>query len=212
LNPLREKTGPLLYAIVDRSLVAPERVVEVGRGLIEMGADILQYRDKTGDREGTASALRLLVEAACGTGVPVLANDDPELALEAGAAGVHLGQEDPSPRSARRLLGSDALLGLSTHGLREVRAAQSEPVDYVAFGPVFASPTKTIRPARGLEILGEAVRLSRHPVFGIGGIDPGNARSVVEAGARGVAAISALFAEGSLSGCRDLVRALRGEA
>lgn len=118
-------------------------------------------------------------------------NDRVDLALAAGAAGVHLGQEDLPAAKARNLLGPDAVIGLSTHNLRQFEEALDQPVDYIAVGPVFATATKTGGdPPLGCGFIKQVRKLTRLPLVAIGGINPERAGQVWEAGADSAAVIS----------------------
>jgi thiamine-phosphate pyrophosphorylase len=164
------------------------------------GARVLQLRAKRLSDRDLLEAVRGAVDAARREGGLLIVNDRPDVALVAGADGVHLGQDDLAPRDARRLLGPGTLLGLSTHTLEQVAVAASEPVDYVAFGPVFPTTTKdAVEPAVGTEGLRRARALTRLPLVAIGGITEANVSEVVEAGADGVAVISALLRAADLS-------------
>lgn len=212
MNPFLDTSRALLYVIVDAEVVPFDRLEGLASELAELGIDILQYRDKKSNNAHRRRSLRALVEGKGEAEIPVLANDDPNLVEPAGADGVHLGQDDPAPREARELLGPEALIGLSTHSLEEVDAAEFEPVDYLGLGPVFESPTKMIREPLGLEILAAACSRSSHPIVAIGGLSPDNARDALDAGARGLASISALGLDGSLEGCKRFLAVLRGIA
>jgi thiamine-phosphate pyrophosphorylase len=178
---------------------------EQARAACRGGAAVVQLRTKfVSDRDmlSWAAEIRAATREA---GVLFLVNDRFDLALLADADGVHLGQEDvpPSwlPAQARERL----LVGRSTHTLAQARAACDEPIDYVAFGPVFGTRSKrSPYDARGLEALAEVVRIAApRPVVAIGGIDADNARAVAAAGAAGVAVISAV------AGADDPVAATR---
>lgn len=121
-----------------------------------------------------------------------IVNDDPELARELSADGVHVGQDDIAPAEARRILGPDAIVGLSTHSAEQVEAAQSEPIDYISVGPIWETPTKQGRPATGLELISAAAESSVLPWFAIGGIDTSNVEQVVAAGARRICVVRAI--------------------
>jgi thiamine-phosphate pyrophosphorylase len=148
------------------------------------GVDLVQLRDKTLDarpllRRATAAA------AVCRDhGVPFILNDRPDLALACGADGVHVGQDDAPPALARRILGPDAIVGLSTHAPAELDATASEPVDYVSAGPVNPTPTKPGRPGTGLEYLSYVARHTTRPWFVTGGVTPSTIPTMVAAGAR----------------------------
>ena len=164
----------------------------VGR-CIEGGVDVVQLRDKQlGDADLVARA-GLVRRVCAAAGVPFVLNDRPDLAAEAGADGVHVGQDDVSASDARRLLGDGALVGLSTHASTELDAALGSgtagtpdpaPVDYLSAGPVVATPTKPGRPGTGTGYLSEAVRRSPWPVWVTGGVDPECVGGLVTAGAR----------------------------
>jgi thiamine-phosphate pyrophosphorylase len=115
---------------------------------------------------------------------PFIVNDDPDLARELKADGVHLGQDDLPASVARARLGPDAIIGLSTHSPEQIEAAHSEPVDYIAVGPIWETPTKAGRPAVGLELIRHAAETATLPWFAIGGIDTENVTEVFAAGAR----------------------------
>ncbi len=116
--------------------------------------------------------------------VPFILNDRPDLALECGAAGVHVGQDDASPALARRILGAGAILGLSTHAPPELESSRDEPVDYVSAGPVVPTPTKPGRAGTGQTYVSFAVANSTRPVFVTGGVTPETVSALVDAGAR----------------------------
>ncbi len=121
-----------------------------------------------------------------------IVNDDPHLALELAADGVHVGQDDMPPAEAREILGPDAIIGLSTHSPEQLTAARDEPVDYVSVGPIWETPTKEGRPGTGLDYVRAAAEQADLPWFAIGGIDPGNVQDVVDAGARRVCVVRAI--------------------
>jgi thiamine-phosphate pyrophosphorylase len=116
-------------------------------------------------------------------GVPFILNDRPDLALEVGADGVHVGQDDAPPGLARRILGPDAIVGFSTHAPEELDASRAEPVDYVSAGPVEATPTKLGRPGTGIGYVTYAVERARRPVFITGGVTPDTIPALAAAGA-----------------------------
>lgn len=148
------------------------------------GVDIVQLRDKVLDARGVLARARLAAEVCAGEGVPFILNDRPDLALDCGAAGVHVGQDDVPPAVARRILGPDAIVGLSTHAPGELDAAAGEPVDYVSTGPVAATPTKPGRAGTGLGYLRYAADTAHRPWFVTGGVTPDTVGAMLEAGAR----------------------------
>ena len=152
-----------------------------------------------------------IVALAVSTNAMVIVNDRADLARMSGAAGVHVGQDDLPPVHARRLVGSEAVIGLSTHTVPQVQAALREPITYIAVGPVFGTSTKdTGYDNVGLEFVSAAARQSGGvPVVAIGGITLANARSVIDAGATAVAVIGDLLATSDPRGRAEaFVRAL----
>jgi thiamine-phosphate pyrophosphorylase len=151
---------------------------------IEGGVDIVQLRDKNLDARPLVERARLAGRVCADHGVPFIMNDRPDLALEVGADGVHVGQDDASPDLARRILGPDAVVGLSTHAPVELDASITEPVDYVSAGPVVATPTKLGRPGTGTSYVTYAVERAGRPVFITGGVTPDAVPDLASAGAR----------------------------
>jgi thiamine-phosphate pyrophosphorylase len=148
------------------------------------GVDVVQLRDKVLDARPLLARARLATQVCADHGVPFILNDRPDLALECGAAGVHVGQDDAPPALARRILGPDAIVGLSTHAPAELDAAGGEPADYVSTGPVSATPTKPGRPGTGLGYLRYAAGTLSRPWFVTGGVTPDSVGAMLDAGAR----------------------------
>jgi len=153
-------------------------------GCISGGVDIVQLRDKNLGARAAIARARLSQNVCAAHGVPFLLNDRPDLALEAGVDGVHVGQDDAPPTLARRLLGPEALVGLSTHAPAELAEATCEPVDYLSAGPVTPTPTKPGRAGTGLAYLEHAAAHCPKPWFVTGGVTPGTVPDMVAAGAR----------------------------
>ncbi len=156
------------------------------------GVDLVQLRMKqAGDSEilEVAARFRTICDAH---DVPLLINDRPDLAVAAGAAGVHVGQDDLSVAEARRAVGEEAIVGLSTHDLSQVDAAQDLPLDYFAVGPIHATPTKPGRPAVGEGLVRYAAEHAKLPFFAIGGLDATNVGAVIAAGGRRIAVVRAI--------------------
>ena len=146
-------------------------------------------------------------------GALFVVNDRPDLALECGADGVHLGQDDERVDEVRRQVGDSLLIGISTHSPEQIAAAERSAADYLGVGPVFETPTKPGRPAVGLELVERAARHASKPWFAIGGIDPASARAVVDAGARRLAVVRAIRdAEDPEEAARQLRAAVDQEA
>ena len=182
-----------LYLITDRRR-APGPLVECVRRCVEAGVEAVQLREKDlGDRE--LYELGCALAAACrAAGARFLVNDRADLARAVEAHGVHLTRTSYGPADARRILGPDALVGVSTHSLEQALEAQAAGADFVTFGPVFDTPSKrAYGPPVGLEELGRAAAALRIPVLALGGIGPDRVDAVRAAGAHGVAAISALL-------------------
>jgi thiamine-phosphate pyrophosphorylase len=188
-----------LYALTPDEPDTQVLVAKV-RAAIAGGAAAVQYRNKPADpalRSAQARALAALCRAA---GVPLVVNDDIDLALGVAAAGVHLGRGDGDLAAARRRLGPGRLLGASCYNRLELaERAVAAGADYVAFGSMFASPTKPAAVRAPLALLGAARRFGR-PVVAIGGITLENAPAVITAGADALAVISALFEAGDVAG------------
>lgn len=191
----RPAFDPAVYLVTDRGLTRGRDLLEVVEQAVAGGAGLVQLREKHADtREflDLARALRARLEPR---GVPLLVNDRIDVALAAGAAGVHLGQSDMPVAEARALLGPDALIGLSVETPEQAREAEGLDVDYLGVSPVFATPTKAdTGPAWGLDGLAGLAAWSRHVLVAIGGIAPANAAQVVRAGAHGLAVVSAICA------------------
>jgi thiamine-phosphate pyrophosphorylase len=162
------------------------------RAALAGGARVVQLRDKEAPREALRPAAQTFRRLADTYSALFIVNDDPDLARELRADGVHLGQDDADPAEARKLLGPEGIIGRSTHTPAELDAAQDEPVDYVSAGPVWETPTKEGRPAAGLDFVSYAAEHSRRPFFAIGGIDTGNVGEVIAAGAKRICVVRAI--------------------
>jgi thiamine-phosphate pyrophosphorylase len=159
---------------------------------LDGGVDLVQLRLKDAD-DATILAEAARFKAVCDNhGVPLILNDRPDLAAQAGVAGVHIGQDDHSVQAARALVGPDAIIGLSTHSPAQVDAAQALDITYFAVGPIHTTPTKPGRPAVGTELVSYAAAHARLPFFAIGGIDVDNVSAVTAAGASRIAVVRAI--------------------
>ncbi len=160
------------------------------RSCIDGGVDLVQLREKDLDDVTLVERARIVQRVCADSGVPFILNDRPDLATAIGADGVHVGQDDLSPFATRRVMGDDALIGLSTHAIPELEAALGgstpgpAPVEYVSAGPVTATPTKPGRPGTGLGYITQAVARSPWPVWITGGVDPTTVGAMAAAGAR----------------------------
>jgi thiamine-phosphate pyrophosphorylase len=176
-----------LYLIVEGE--AGERVLPAA---LAGGVDLVQLRDKEASDDALLASARAFRELCNRHGALLVVNDRPDLALEAGADGVHLGQEDRPVEEVRAEIGDELLIGLSTHTPQQVYAARALPVDYIGVGPVFETPTKPGRPAVGYDLVGYAAAHAGHPFFAIGGIDESNAANVARHGATRLAVVRAI--------------------
>jgi thiamine-phosphate pyrophosphorylase len=183
-----------LYAITDAELCARRGLEADVAAAIRGGAVLVQYRDKSDDGTRREREAATLLKVCRQHGVPLIINDDVELARAVGADGVHLGAEDAALRAARARLGPEAIIGISCYDSLELaRKARSAGADYVAFGAFFDSPTKPAAVRAPLALLREASQNLRLPVAAIGGITPTNGAALVEAGASLLAVISGVF-------------------
>ena len=167
----------------------PERMLNAA---MSGGAGMIELRDRGHARGVIERAGRTYRRLANTYSALFIVNDDPHLALELSADGVHVGQDDIDPAEARRIMGPDAIIGLSTHSREQIEAAARSPVDYISVGPIWETPTKEGRPATGLELIAVAAEIAERPWFAIGGIDGGNVEEVFAAGARRVCVVRAI--------------------
>jgi thiamine-phosphate pyrophosphorylase len=183
---------PSLYAILDRSLLtAPS--VEFAGTLAQAGVELVQLRDKTAAGKLYAEA-KELVEALAPRSVRLIVNDRADIAAMAGAAGVHVGQDDLPVEEARAICGRSRWVGVSTHNLKQLRHADATSADYIAVGPIFRTATKeNPDPVVGIDFLREARQRTRKPLVAIGGITIESAADVFRAGADSVAVIRDLL-------------------
>jgi len=185
---------PRVYPLTDVQLSGLSHAEQV-RLLSDGGATLIQLREKRLAALEFYEQAKAAMEVATRSGVQLIVNDRVDLALAIGAHGVHLGQDDMPPEAARRLLGSDAVIGYSTHNIEQVLAALRQPINYIATGPIFKTSTKSdTSPVLGLDGLRAVRAIIRDvPLVAIGGITQANAAEVIEAGADSVAVISALL-------------------
>ena len=156
------------------------------------GVDIVQLREKHLTARELLDRAAIAREAAHAAGALFVLNDRPDLALACGADGVHVGQDDVPAAVARRIVGADVLVGLSTHAPDELAASAGEPVDYVSAGPVEPTPTKPGRPGTGLDYIRLAAERSPHPFFVTGGVSPATLSTIAAAGATRFVVVRAL--------------------
>jgi thiamine-phosphate pyrophosphorylase len=183
-----------LYPILDSSLFPDTAALcTSAKELIAGGVTILQYRNKNGNARQMLDQAREL-KRAIGTSAKLIMNDRADLCLVAGFDGVHIGQDDLSPEGARKVIGPNLWLGVSTHNPEQVALADKTSADYIAIGPVFATSSKmNPDPVVGLDGVRQAKKLTSKPLVAIGGINRADGRSVLDAGADSIAVISDLL-------------------
>ena len=187
MTPRERIAGARLYLVCDA------RPREFLAAALRGGVDVIQLRDKALGDEGLVTAAREFRAAADAHGALFVLNDRPDLVAACGADGVHVGQDDGTPAAARAAVGPDAIVGRSTHAPDQADAADADPhVDYLAVGPVHATPTKPGRPAAGLDYVSYAAAHVDTPWFAIGGLDAGNVHEVTERGATRIVVVRAL--------------------
>ena len=188
---------PRVYAILDSDLLAARslEMMPLAAELRAAGITLIQYRNKQGSARTLLRDAALLRELFPSAGnVRLLLNDRPDIALLAGFDGVHVGQDDVPPEDTRSIVGAGAWIGVSTHNLQQVIEANETSCDYIAYGPIFPTATKSNPdPTVGLANLKAARDHTRKPLVAIGGITRQNCRSVLDAGADSVAVISDLL-------------------
>ncbi len=186
-----------LYAITDAWLLPSDsHLAHAVEQAILGGARFIQYRDKSGDTVRRLTQARYLNVLCQRYEVPLIINDDVELAFQIGAAGVHLGQNDPPFAAARARLGKKAIIGVSCYNrLDWALDAERAGADQIAFGAFFPSPTKPDEIQVPIELLREARAVLHRPIVAIGGITPDNAPLLLAAGADALAVVSAVFAQ-----------------
>ena len=185
---------PALYAILDLSLVTEP--IKFADALGNAGVQLIQLRDKCGTARRIHQDAKELRALSSLQSARLIVNDRPDIAILAGAAGVHVGQEDLPVEEVRKIVGAECWVGVSTHNMEQLREANSTSADYIAVGPIFATASKSNPdPVLGIKFLSAARELTRKPLVAIGGITIESAADAFRAGADSVAVI------------RDLVRA-----
>lgn len=206
-------TAARLYLVTDAT-PGGRPLLEVLEPALAAGVDLFQLRAKTAD-DATILRAAAVARAACtAAGALFVVNDRPDLAVAARADGVHVGQDDDSVAAARAIVGPDVFVGLSTHSAAQVDAAlattgDARP-DYIAVGPIHATPTKPGRPAVGLEPIRHAARVATLPWFAIGGIDEETVGEVVAAGAARIVVVRAIAEAADVAGVTRRLRAAVG--
>jgi thiamine-phosphate pyrophosphorylase len=195
-----------LYFVADRG--GMERALDAA---LAGGADLFQLRDKDASDDELLAAADTARERCRAAGALFVLNDRPDLAVACGADGVHVGQDDTPVARARQIVGEDMIVGLSTHSMKQAQAGCRSGADYIAVGPVHATPTKEGRPAIGVEPVRYAAAHVDIPWFAIGGIDTKTVGDVARAGARRIVVVRALTdADDPEAVARDLRARMNG--
>lgn len=180
-----------IYVIITKPVLSYEEIAKV---CVKNGVKMLQLRDKFADDKTLLTAAREIQNIVKGTDTKFIMNDRIDIAILSDADGVHLGQDDISITDARKLLGNDKIIGLSTHSISQAREALSHKPDYIGFGPIYPTPTKVIAdPTVGTSLLKEVLIFADVPVVAIGGIDEKSAINVIQAGAKTICAVRYLM-------------------
>ena len=182
-----------LYGVLDLSYVVASDIARVAETLVQGDVDLIQLRGKETSIDQLVDLARELHQITSQASIPLIVNDHAEVAREVPVEGVHVGQEDDSIAVARAKVGRPILVGKSTHGLEQARAAQSEGADYIGFGPIFTTPTKPNYKPIGLDNIKQVHADVTLPIFCIGGIKIDNVAQLIAAGARRVAIVSGLL-------------------
>lgn len=182
-----------VYVITDQHVAGDRSIIDVVRAAIRGGATVVQLREKTATTREMIELGRALHELTAAAGIPLIVNDRVDVALAVGAEGVHLGVDDMPVALAREILGPERIIGASPETIEGARQAEQDGADYLGIGDVYGTPTKgDAGQPIGLEGLARMVGAVSIPVVAIGGIHPENAGAAIEAGAAGVAVISAV--------------------
>ena len=193
-----------LYVVTDETVSGGRSHGEIARLAVAGGADVIQLRDKVRSCSELVRIGREIGVITRGAGAGFIVNDRLDVALSCGADGVHLGQDDVTCGVARQIAPPGFVIGVSVGSVAEARDAEREGADYIALSPVFATDSKhNAGPGHGLSLLREIRASVSIPVIAIGGIGPGNAGEIIDAGAEGIAVISAVV------GAPDITKAAR---
>lgn len=182
-----------IYIVTSDEYLDIKKIEEILYQSKEGGATCFQYRAKKKNAKIMYEESLIIKKITKYLNLPFIVNDRIDIAQAVNADGVHIGQEDLPPKVARKILGNTKTIGFSTHNLQQVESINKDNcIDYISFGPIFETKSKTYPPT-GLEMLKEAVKISKYPVVAIGGINEKNAKEVIRTGCSGIAAISFFF-------------------
>jgi len=181
-----------LYVIIDNAAARNRDLADIATQAIHGGADVIQLRDKTASTRQLIEEATRLLQITRAANIPLIINDRVDIAVAAGADGVHVGQDDLPVSAVRKVLSPGRIVGKSTHGLEQARGADREGADYIAVGPIFPTPTKPDYPSVGLKLISQVKACVNRPIVAIGGIDETTLPDVLAAGAECVAVVRAV--------------------
>ncbi|MDD5538287.1 MAG: thiamine phosphate synthase [Candidatus Omnitrophica bacterium] len=200
-----------LYLILDKDVCGPKKLSCIMSAALAGGVDIVQLRDKTSTTREMIALARPLAAMARAAKRLLIINDRIDVAMAVEADGVHLGQEDAPAAVARKLLGKDMLIGISCHSAKDVRESLAMPVDYLGFGPIFATLTKPGMRPRGLQLLRQILPLTPRPVFAIGGIHLDRLQDILTTGLNRAAVCREICLAKDISGTTRLLKSALGK-
>ena len=200
-----------LYAVTDRGWLGTQTLAEQVKEAIENGVTCVQLREKHMDKAAFLQEAKAILPICQAKGVPLIINDEVEIAAACGADGVHVGQGDMAISEARRLLGPEKIIGTSAHNVREAVTAQEQGADYIGVGAVFGSATKTDATPLAFGELQKICQAVTIPVVAIGGISRENAGKLAGSGIDGIAVVSAIFAQRDIGKAAAELRRLAEE-
>lgn len=196
-----------LYLITDQYIVKGLSHIQIAEKALLGGLKFIQYREKQLSKRESYKVALDLRDITKRFDATLIINDDIDIAMAVDADGVHLGQEDLPVQTARKMLGENKIIGLSTHSFKDAEEAQGSGADYIAIGPIFRSTTKDVREPLGADIIKEIRKISRLPVIAIGGINENNIEDIMKAGADGAAVISAIITKEDITGAvKEFIR------
>ena len=206
-----DKKQLLLYAVTDRAWLGGRTLAEQVSDAIDGGVTIVQLREKSMPRDELVAEAREIRALCHSRGIPLIINDDAELAHMVGADGVHVGLDDLDIAAAREIIGEKGIIGASAHSVEEARAAERAGADYLGVGAVFGSSTKTNARPLALETLRDITAAVSIPVVAIGGVTRANLPRLADSGIAGAALVSAIFAAADIKAeCQALRKILEG--
>lgn len=201
----------MLYLVTDRSLSLGRSLVDIVRAAAQGGVTMVQLREKEITSREFVELAQAVHEITIEYNIPLIINDRADIAQIVGAEGLHIGQSDIRYADARRLMGNDAIIGLSIENTKQAIECRDWGVNYIGASPIFSTPTKTdTAPALGLDGLRELCKIVDCPIVAIGGINKQNIKEVIHAGADSVAVVSAICsAAHPLSATKELLRLIK---